>query len=385
MRIRDGEGEEVFRKQLRAWLRTRLPAAAPGPPRVWEAGELRAWSQALYEAGYAGLTWPTEYGGRGLPPSYQAIYAEEGALAEAPDQVNVIGLNMVGPTIIGFGSARQKAEHLPRILAGDTIFCQGFSEPEAGSDLAAVRTSARYEGDVYVLDGEKVWSSYAHLADQCLLLARTDPQAPKHEGLTCFLLDMRTPGIQVRPLRQLSGDEDFNQIVLSGAAVPAHCVLGPPGEGWRVAMTTLLHERGTFGITLTSRLAVQFDRLRQTAAAVGADRDPLVRREIAELYVQLQGLRYTGYRALSALERTGLPGPESTVLKLRWSQTNQRLAALALSLVGEGAAPDGPVADWAAYWRHQRLRSRANSIEGGTSEILRGVIAERVLALPRSR
>lgn len=385
MRLGDSDDQMQFRAQLRGWLHAQVPPARSGAPRAWEAEELRAWSKALWDAGYAGLTWPREHGGRGLSPAHQAIYAEESALAEAPDHVNVIGLNMVGPTIVRYGSHEQKATFLPGILSGETIFCQGFSEPDAGSDLASVRTRARPVDGGYVLNGEKVWSSYAHVADYGLLLARTDPDVAKHKGLTCFLLDMQAPGVEVRPLRQMSGDTDFNQIILTDVFVPADRVLGPVGDGWRVALTTLAHERGTFGITLTARLSVQFDRLLQTAAATGADRDPVVRREIAELHVQLQGLRFTGYRALSALERTGEPGPESSVLKLRWSQANQRLSALALSMLGGRAAVDGPSGFWGGYWQHLRLRARANSIEGGTSEILRGIVAERVLGLPRTR
>jgi alkylation response protein AidB-like acyl-CoA dehydrogenase len=385
MRLGDSENQREFRAELRDWLRAQVPAAQPGAPRVWEAEELRTWSKSLWEAGYAGITWPAEHGGRGLSPAYQAIYAEESALAEAPDHVNVIGLNMVGPTIVKYGTQEQKATYLPRILSGETIFCQGFSEPDAGSDLASVRTRARPHPDGYQLDGEKVWSSYAHLADFCLLLARTDPDAAKHRGLTCFLLDMRAPGVEVRPLRQLSGDTDFNQIILTGTVTPQASVLGPIGDGWRVALTTLAHERGTFGITLTARLAVQLDRLVQTANTVGAGQDPLVRNEIAELHVRLQALRFTGYRSLATLERTGEPGPESSILKLRWSQANQRLSALALRLLDGTTGRDEELAGWRRYWQHARLRSRANSIEGGTSEILRGIVAERVLGLPRSR
>jgi alkylation response protein AidB-like acyl-CoA dehydrogenase len=380
MRLSDSREQSAFRARLREWLRAHVPPAEPGRPRVWDAEELRTWSKALYEAGYAGITWPAAHGGRGLTPAYQAIYAEESALAGAPDHVNVIGLNMVGPTIIRHGTAAQRETYLPRILSGQTILCQGFSEPDAGSDLAAVRTRARPHPSGYTLDGEKVWSSYAHLADCCLLLARTDPEAPRHHGLTCFLLDMRAPGVAVRPLRQMSGDTDFNQIVLTGSVVAAGAVLGPPGAGWRVAMTTLAHERGTFGITLTARLTVALDRLRQTVVAVEAQRDPLVRKEIAELHVLLQGLRYTGYRALAALERTGEPGPESSILKLRWSLANQRVAGLAVRLLRHEAA-----SFWDGYWHRELLRSRTNTIEGGTSEILRGIVAERVLGLPRSR
>jgi alkylation response protein AidB-like acyl-CoA dehydrogenase len=212
MRIGDSEDESSFRAELRTWLSEQIPS---GAPQSWSSDQLRAWSRSLYQAGYAGLSWPLEHGGRGLPPAYQAIYAEESARAGAPDHVNVIGLNMVGPTIIRYGSQEQQAAFLPRILSGETIFCQGFSEPDAGSDLAAVRTRAKSHPGGYRVDGEKVWSSYAHLADYCLLLVRTDPEAVKHRGLTCLLMDMRAPGVQVRPLRELSGDTDFNQIILT--------------------------------------------------------------------------------------------------------------------------------------------------------------------------
>src|SRR6266542_3249315 len=269
MRLSDSEDRARFRERLRAWLRANVPPAPAGAPRRWDAEELRAFGKARYEAGYAGLTWPVACGGRGLPPAYQAIYAEESVLAGAPDHAGVIGLNMVGPTIIRYGTPQQQATFLPRILSGETVFCQGFSEPEAGSDLASVRTRARPHPDGYRIDGEKVWSSYAHLADHCLLLARTDPDVGKHEGLTCFLLDMHAPGVDVRSLRELSGDTDFSQIVLTGVVTSPETVLGPVGAGWRVAMTTLAHERGTFGITLTARLAAQLDRLIQTEVATG--------------------------------------------------------------------------------------------------------------------
>ena len=383
MRLDDSAEEGEFRTELRAWLRTHAPAPSAGPPQPWPEPEKRQWSATLGKAGYAGLTWPREHGGRGLPPVYQAIYAEESTLAGVPDHINVIGLHMVGPTLIRYGTPAQQATDLPGILSGDIVYCQGFSEPEAGSDLAAVRTRAERTAHGWTVTGEKVWSSYAHLADRCLLLARTEPDAPKHRGLTCFLLDMRAPGVEVRPLRQISGDTDFSEIVLTDVELPEDSVVGARGEGWRVALTTLAHERGTFGITLTARLAVQLDRLIRTAHAVGATADQAVRREIADLHVRLQGLRFTGYRALAELGRGGEPGPESSVLKLRWSQTHQQMCRLGLRLVQGDTA--GHAGEWAAYWRRTQLRSRANTIEGGTSEILRGVIAERVLGLPRHR
>lgn len=385
IRLGDDEDEREFRVNLRNWLEATVPACTGGLPPARKSEESRAWSKALWTAGYARINWPAEHGGRGLSAAYQAIFAEESALADAPDHGNVIGMNMVGPTILRYGTDEQKRTFLPRILSGESMFCQGFSEPDAGSDLASLRTTGVAGPGRFVLNGEKVWSSYAHLADWCLLLARTEPDAPKHQGLTCFVVDVKTQGISVRPLRQASGDADFNQIVLRDVVVPATAVLGERGDGWRVAMTTLAHERGTFGITLTARLTVQLDRLVRTAKALGMHDDRAVRHEIAELYVETQALRYTGYRALAALERTRRPGPESSVLKLRWSEANQQLCALATRLLGANAACAGPSAFWGGYWQKQRLRSRTNTIEGGTSEILRGVIAERVLDLPLSR
>ncbi|WP_026275459.1 acyl-CoA dehydrogenase family protein [Salinispora tropica] len=380
MDLRDTEEQAAFRTELRAWLAVQVPRFA-----VDGSEAPQGWTKALHTAGYTGLTWPTRYGGRGLSPTYQGIYAEESALAEAPDHINVIGLGMVGPTIVEHGTPQQQIRFLEPILSGEMVFCQGFSEPDAGSDLAAVRTRAVATAGGWQVTGEKVWSSYAHQADWCLLLARTQPGSERHQGLTCLLVDMRSPGVQVLPLRQNTGDSDFNQIVLTDAFVPADCVLGPVGGGWRIAMTTLAHERGTFGITLTARLSVEFGRLVRTVRELGLTDDPAVRAEIADLHVHLQGLRWTGYRAMSMLNRTGRPGPESSILKLHWSVTNQRLAAFALRLLGPAGILDSPDSPAAGHWQHLRLRSRANSIEGGTSEILRGIIAERVLGLPRTR
>ncbi|MFF0366555.1 acyl-CoA dehydrogenase family protein [Micromonospora sp. NPDC005087] len=385
MDLHDSAEEAEFRAGLREWLAGAVPATtgpdgAPPQGRWGDIAAVRSFTSALHAAGYAGLTWPAEYGGRGLAPAYQAIYLEETARAEAAEHIGVIGLGMVGPTIIACGSPEQRAWYLPRILTGESIFCQGFSEPEAGSDLSAVRTAARHEGDELVVTGRKVWSSYAHLADHCLLLARTDPQQRRHRGLSCLLVDLRSPGVTVRPIRQMTGAAEFAEIEFDEVRVPLDAVVGGIGEGWRVAMTTLAHERGTFGFTLTARLEVAFRRLVATARARGRDTDPLVRDQIAARYVELEGLRWTNRRGLAELARTGVPGPETSVIKLRWSQAHQRLTTLAVQLLGAGAEPDG----WDRYWRHQMLRSRANTIEGGTSEVLRNLVAERVLGLPRS-
>jgi alkylation response protein AidB-like acyl-CoA dehydrogenase len=389
MDLRDTPAEAAFRATLRDWLATALPATGDDPYAAvarWNDRDfVRRWTGALYAAGYAGLTWPKEYGGQGRSLAVQAIFLEETARAGASEHIGVIGLGMVGPTIIACGSVEQKAWYLPRILSGESVFCQGFSEPDAGSDLAAVRTRAVLDGDAFVVTGTKVWSSYAHLADHCLLLARTDPGGRRHHGLTCLLLDMRAPGVTVRPLRQITGVADFNEIVLDEVRIPATAVVGTVGDGWRVAMTTLAHERGTFGFTLTARLETQFRRLLDTARARGADDDPVVRDRIAALYVDLAGLRWTNQRALATLARTGTPGSETSIVKLCWSQTNQRLTELAVELLGRDASRCGDDGFWDGYWQHHQLRSRGNTIEGGTSEILRDVVADRVLGLPRSR
>jgi alkylation response protein AidB-like acyl-CoA dehydrogenase len=380
MDLRDTAAEAAFRATLRAWLAERLPRveADAGPSRRWgDRAFVREWTAALHEAGYAGLTWPKEFGGQGLPLGHQAIMLEETARVEATEHIGTIGLGMVGPTIIAWGTAEQKAAYLPGILSGEIVCCQGFSETDAGSDLSAVRTSARRDGEDWIVTGRKVWSSYAHLADVCLLLVRTESGSEKHRGLTCLLLDMRAPGVMVRPIRQITGNADFNEIVLDEVRVPRTDAIGEEGKGWRVAMTTLAHERGTFGFTLTARLEVQFRRLRATARATGADRDPLVRDEIADLYVKISGLRWTNYRSLGTLARTGEPGPETSIVKLTWSQVYQRLTTLARRVAGTG--------EWFSYWHFHQLRSRGSGIEGGTSEILRDVVAQRVLGLPRSR
>ncbi|HZB49431.1 MAG TPA: acyl-CoA dehydrogenase [Mycobacteriales bacterium] len=388
MDFRDTPDEAAFRGELRSWLADALPPDwAERDPHVgrWDFEYAREWSRKLFDAGYAGLSWPAEYGGRGLSPTYQAIYLEETAKADAPDHVGVIGLGMAGPTIIAHGTPEQKAAHLRGILSAETIFCQGFSEPGSGSDLASVRTRAERDGDEFVVNGQKVWSSYAHVADWCILLTRSEPGSQKHRGLTYLLLDMHAPGVEVRPLRQITGDPEFNEIFLTDVRVPVANVVGEVGGGWQVAMTTLLHERGTLGFALTARLDVLFRRLLVTAQKTGAAADPLVRDRIADLWVDLQGLRFTNYRSLTTLVKTGVPGPEGSVSKLHWSEANQRLTKLAVELLG----PDGQLAGeggfWGGYWQYQQLRSRGNTIEAGTSEILRNIVAERVLGLPRSR
>jgi alkylation response protein AidB-like acyl-CoA dehydrogenase len=391
--FRDTEDEAAFRAGLRRWLAENLPADwAATRPRAgrFDLDFARDWSRRLHEAGYVGLTWPAEYGGGGKPYPYQAVLLEEMARAGAPDHVGGIGLGMAGPTIIAWGSDEQKRRYLAPLLSGQEVWCQGFSEPGSGSDLAGARTTAVPDGDDWVVNGQKVWSSWAHIADWCILVVRTDPAAPKHQGLSFLLADMHAPGVEVRPLRQITGDPEFNEIFFTDVRVPRHSMLGEPGQGWSVAMTTLLHERGTLGFALTAALERRFDQLVRLAKERAPDGrrpadDPVVRDAVARHWVELQALRYTNYRSLTTLVKTGVPGPEGSVAKLHWSESHQRMTKLAVSLQGMAAQLDGEGGVWDGFWQYQQLRSRGNTIEAGTSEILRNIIAERVVGLPRSR
>jgi alkylation response protein AidB-like acyl-CoA dehydrogenase len=379
--LRDTPEEAAFRAELRSWLEANLPEDR----RNWRGGAQRfddpfgrEWSRRLYEAGYAGLTWPKEYGGAGAPYSFQAIFFEETARAQAPGHVGVIGLGMAGPTIMAHGTEAQKEAHLAKILSAEEIWCQGFSEPGAGSDLAAARTRAERRDGVYVVNGQKVWSSFAHIADFCILVTLSDPDAPRYKGLTYLIVDMHSAGVEVRPLRQITGEAEFNEIFFDDVEVPVENRLGAEGEGWQVAMTTLLHERATLGFALTATLDVSVNRLLELARE-RTNGDAGRRERVAQEWIEMQALRFTNYRSLGTYERTGIPGPEGSAIKLRWSEQNQRLTKLGRELLGpEGVLDDG-------WWHHQQLRSRGNTIEAGTSEVLRNIIAERVLGLPRSR
>jgi alkylation response protein AidB-like acyl-CoA dehydrogenase len=381
--LRDTPDEAAFRSEVKTWIETNLPdelrGGRLGEQRFEQLG--REWSRRLYEAGYAGLTWPKEYGGAGAPYSYEAILLEEIALAEAPQHIGVIGLGMAGPTMIAHGSEEQKRRYLAKILSAEEIWCQGFSEPGAGSDLASVRTRADLRDAHFVLNGQKVWSSFAHIADWCILLARSDPESDRHAGLTYLIVDMHARGVEVRPLRQITGEAEFNEIFFTDVEVTRENVVGDVGDGWAVAMTTLLHERGTLGFALTGALDVAVRKLIALTRERGVD-DPRLLDRVAREWIELQALKLTNYRALSQLMRTGIPGPEGSVAKLHWSESNQRLTKLALEILGSEAqvvdSDDGA-------WQYQQLRSRGNTIEAGTSEILRNIIAERVLGLPRGR
>jgi alkylation response protein AidB-like acyl-CoA dehydrogenase len=390
MDFRDSADEAAFRAKLREWYAANFdPGQVPAAGRP-DVDYLRAWSRSLYDAGYVGLTWPRDYGGHGLSPTYQAIYFEEMVRAGAPEHIGIIGLNMAGPTIMTWGTPEQKSKHLAKLLSGEEIWCQGFSEPGSGSDLAGARTRAVLDGDEWVVNGQKVWSSWAHIADWCILVVRTDADAEKHAGLSYLLVDMRSPGVEVRPLRQITGDPEFNEIFFTDVRVPKDSILGKPGDGWKVAMTTLLHERGTLAFALVAQLRQHFTKLVELARRPGPDGrvpadDPVVRDAIAREWIELQALAFTNYRTLTTLLTKGAPGPESSIVKLVWSEANQRLTKLARGLQGLSGLLDGEGGVEDGYWQYRQLRSRGNTIEAGTSEILRNIVAERVLSLPRSR
>jgi alkylation response protein AidB-like acyl-CoA dehydrogenase len=335
---------------------------------------LREWNGALADAGYAAIGWPVEYGGRGAGVIDQLVLAEELSRADAPTSLNPIGLSNIAPAIMAHGTEEQKQRFLPRMLRGDDVWAQGFSEPDAGSDLAALRTTAADEGDTFVVTGQKVWTTLAHHADWCELLVRTDPDAPKHRGISCLLVDMRLPGIEVRPLVTATGDREFNEMFFDEVRVPKDALLGPLDEGWRVAMATLTYERaGVAQLHLAVRKKVQ--RLIDAARAAGADRDRANRRQLARIYVEAELLKLLADRAISAAAAGRPPGPESSVVKLWWSEVQGHLAELAGELLGPEANR--------GEWGRERVSVRSLSIAGGTTQVNKNLVAQRVLGLPK--
>ena len=370
--------EEHFRAELRAWLEKNHPG--PEPAGAEESFQFRRrWQQRMQEDRWAGLTWPREYGGRGASLMQSALFNEEMVRARVPSPANILGLVMGGPVVIAHGTEDQKRRFLQPILTADEIWCQGFSEPDAGSDLASLKTRAVKVDGGWRINGQKVWTSFAHNARWCMLLARTDPEAKKHEGITYFLMDMDQAGVEARPLRQLTGESEFNEVFMDDALVADENVVGRPGDGWKVAITTLALERA--GLSLGSAVAIQI-QLRELAALIrdlGKDRDTAVRQKFGELCVRAETMRLNGARGLSQVIQHGVPGPEGSLVKIQWAEINQAMTEFAVQVRGnEGLIDDTP-------WTYRMLRARANSIEGGTSEIQKNILAERVLLLPGLR
>jgi len=387
--------ELKFRDELRAWLRANVPSDWEKHRTEDEMRErfefLRVWQKKVYQAGWAGLSWPKEYGGRGAPLMEQVIFTEEMARAAAPPLANVLGLSLIGPTIIAFGTDPQKKRFLANILSADEIWCQGFSEPNAGSDLANVRTEARLDGDHYVINGQKVWNSYGWAADWCALLTRSDPNSTKHQGLTYILVDMKSPGVEVRPLRQMTGESEFCEIFFHDVRVPAANVLGKVGDGWNVAIGTLAHERATLGAGVQITLKRQFDRLVQLSHTTirngkPAAEDPVIRQKLGQCYTDIEIMRLNQMRAISRINQKGVPGPEGSVLKIFWTELNQRFQQIATELLGPYASltKGDPHAIDEGQWAYGFLRARGNTIEAGTSEVQRNIVGHFVLGLPKS-
>ncbi|MGA9314837.1 MAG: acyl-CoA dehydrogenase family protein [Solirubrobacteraceae bacterium] len=372
------ERERAFRDELRGWL-----AENPPDPQPSEGGEdahyawRRDWQRRLYDAGWAAPAWPAEYGGRGASLTESAIYFEELGLARVPLPVNVLGLLLGGPTLMVWGTDEQKERYLAPILSAEEIWCQGFSEPDAGSDLAALKTRAVKHGDEWVVTGQKVWTSAAQYSKWCMLVARTDPDSPKHKGLTYFLMDMEQDAVQVRPLRQITGEAEFNELFIEEARIPEANVVGGVGNGWKVALTTLMNERAGLGFLLQVRLRQLLDDTRALAREHGLLEDPLYADALAEMHIRCESIRLLAWKGLSDIERYGQPGPEGSLVKWLWSDTNQRLTTLAAEIAGPEALVNG------TSWSYELLRARGNTIEGGTTEVLKNIVAERVLGLPR--
>jgi alkylation response protein AidB-like acyl-CoA dehydrogenase len=390
MDFRLNPAEARFQREVREWLLANLPEGwgTPAYRKPEEPADkvrfARQWQGKLHEGGWAGLHWPREYGGRGSTPIEQFLFAEEYTRAGAPSMIDIgVGPALVGPTLIHHGTEPQKRRFLRRILTGDEVWCQGFSEPNAGSDLAACRTRAELDGDVLHVTGQKIWTSYARFADWCILVVRTDVQAPKHKGLSFLLVDMQSPGITIRPLVEMTGVAWFNEVFFDDVRVPRENMVGELNQGWQIAITTLAHERG--GSAPHARLAGEMRDVLDLARRLGTARDPRWRQRLAQSWIETDILRLLAYKQVTDLMREGHPGPEGSYLKLVWSETDQRMKELAIEMEGAlGALARGAAqAPDEGRWEYEYLWSRAASIYAGTSEVQRNVIAQRVLGLPR--
>lgn len=395
MNFDDAPEEAEFRSAVRAWLEANAPKALEPELRRSTFAQVgltsvnpfeasKAWQKKKFEAGWACLHWPKEYGGRAATPIERVIWQQEEGVYGALGGPFAIGLGMCGPTLMAYASEEHKHRHLPAMAAGDEIWCQLFSEPSGGSDLAGLRTSAERDGDDWVIRGQKIWTSGAHYSDYGILITRTDSTAPKHRGLTMFFLDMRSPGVEVRPIKQANGQSSFNEVYFTDVRIPDAQRLGDIGNGWRVSLTTLMNERLSIGSGMPTGFPEMFElccRL-QTETGLAVD-DRAVRSKLATWAARTSGLAYTAMRSISALSKGETPGPENSIAKLVAGCTMQEIAMFALDLQGRAGAlvdEDQRLAD--GRFQAMLLRSPATRIEGGTDEILRNIIAERVLGLP---
>jgi alkylation response protein AidB-like acyl-CoA dehydrogenase len=389
---------EAFRAELRSWLEEHVPddlrperaARLPDDERV---RRLRAWQRTLAEARWVGITWPAEYGGRGAGIREQIVYVEEMARARAPEIIGNLGIGIAGPPILAYGTDEQKRRFAPRILTAEDLWCFGFSEPGAGSDLASLRTQGVLQGDHFEVTGQKVWTTLGHHADWCMLLARSDPETRRAKGISCLLVDMRSPGITVRPLRQITGEAEFNEMFFEAVKVPRVNLLGELHEGWQIAVAALQNERGIlYVVGMQIALKQARDKLLDFARERGAGRDGVLRQELAGLYLGTEVFRTTCQRTLDKLLRMGMPGPEASIIKLHWTELTQAMPRIGMQILGpEGLLydtprpGDGTRGNPDEWLQKGFLGVPAASIASGTSEIMRGIIAMQVLGLPRGR
>jgi alkylation response protein AidB-like acyl-CoA dehydrogenase len=377
--LRSPPEAEAFRAELRAWLDENLPNDLPDQMEQLEAGSValerwREWNRTLADAGYAALSWPEEYGGRGAGLLDQMVFDEEMDRAQAPGPVNIIGIPNIAPAIMQWGSEEQKVRFLPRMMRGEDIWCQGMSEPNAGSDLASLQCRAVFDGDDFVISGQKTWNTLGHIADWCQLYVRTDTSVAKHKGISCLLVDMSLPGVEVRPLVTITGDPGFSELFFTDVRVPASALLGPLHEGWKVATTTLAHERaGVAKLHLALRRGAR--ELIEAARTNGTADDPVIRQKLALVYLEAEYLKLLADRAISGQLHGRALGPEGSVAKLVWADVQNHLAEAASEVHG----PDG----WDLTNGMRRVSVRSVSIAGGTTQVNKNIVAQRVLGMPR--
>jgi alkylation response protein AidB-like acyl-CoA dehydrogenase len=390
MQLAETASERALADEVRAFLSRATLRSEDLPRRLDDRMEaLRRWQAACYEAGFVGRAWPSEFGGGGRPAVEQIIVDQELAAGSAPEFVNVVGLDVLGPSLLRFGNDEQRRRYIPPILAAEEIWCQGFSEPEAGSDLASLRTRAAADGDDYVINGQKTWVSWGQYATFCGLLGRTDDSVPRHRGISMLIVDMSSPGVEVRPMTQITGHAEFSELFLEDVVVPRENLLGQLGDGWKIAMHTLGHERGTAALPRQVKLRTWLDRAVSVAARRELDgrpvlEDPEVQTALARALIGVEVLRHHAYRTVGEFLSGGAVGPESSSVKLLMAEAEQRLAATVLEVLGPTLLSGDPdAAPENDFWYETYLYSRAASVYGGARQIQRDIIADRILSLPK--
>jgi alkylation response protein AidB-like acyl-CoA dehydrogenase len=385
MDFQDSAEEIAFRNEVKSWLEDNVPTAKELEGLSY-IEQCKLWQKRKYDAGWACIRWPKEFGGRGASAIEQVILSQEEAKFDVPAGVFSIGQGMAAPTLMTWADEAAKERYLPKLASGEEIWCQLFSEPAGGSDLAALRTKAEKDGDEWVINGQKIWTSGAHYSDFGILVVRTDPSVPKHKGLSYFYLDMKSPGVEIKPIKQISGDANFNEVYFTDVRIPDSQRLGEVGQGWQVSLTTLMNERASIG---GGGSAVGFDSVFKLAQKVDIDGEPAiknaaVRAKLADWYCKEAGLKYTGYRSMSALSRGEIPGPENSIGKLVGAPKTQDMASFAIDLMEmSGAIWDDAFAEEAGLFQGTYMGIPGLRIAGGTDEIMANIIAERVLGLPQ--